>query len=175
MVDASLLEMTLADYIIAGIIIISVIISLLRGFVREALSLANWGVAFWVALNFNDKLSDVLTPYIATPSLRLAASFGMLFIFTLIIGSLVSFLISRLVVSTGLSGTDRSLGLIFGLARGILLIGIALLMISFTAFAKDDWYQKSILIPHFQSLVIWLKGFLPETMKKLSEMVTQYT
>lgn len=173
MSHTALIDLTWADYAIIGIIVSSVLISLMRGFVREALSLTSWIIAFWVALKFNDQLSFILAQYIATPSLRLVASFGILFICTLILGSLVGFLLSRLIVSTGLSGTDRSLGLIFGLVRGTLLVGIILLLISFTSFAKDDWYQHSTVIPHFQSLVLWLKGFLPDTMKQISTLVAQ--
>lgn len=170
---AAILHMTWADYAIVGIIVASILISLLRGFVREALSLATWIAAFWVALKFNNQLSDLLSSYITTPSLRIVVGFSLLFVLGLIIGSLVGFLLSRLIVSTGLSGTDRSLGLVFGLARGILLVGIILLLLSFTNFTQDDWYQHSLMIPQFQSLIVWLKGFLPDTMKQISMFITQ--
>jgi membrane protein required for colicin V production len=173
MEHSNLLGITWADYAIVSIVVFSVLISLMRGFVREALSLATWIVAFWIALKFNGTLSVFLAAYIATPSLRIFASFGLLFVFSLILGSLFSFLLSRLIISTGLSGTDRSLGLIFGLVRGTLLVGILLLLISFTSFAQDSWYKNSVAIPHFQPLVTWLKGFLPDTMKQISGLVTK--
>lgn len=163
---------TYIDYGIALVIILSITISFGRGFVREALSLSSWIIAFWVAFTFHDQLALLLTPYIATPSLRIMASFSILFFITLLLGALLGFLLSRLIVSTGLSGTDRSLGMAFGLTRGVLLVGIVLLLMSMTSFTQDSWWQNSVLIPHFQPLLIWLKGFLPDKMAEISNFVT---
>lgn len=166
-----LISLNWADYAIAGIIVFSVLISLVRGFVREFLSLLTWGVAFWVAVHFDSQLSDLLASRIAAQSLRAVVSFMILLVITLIIGALVNFLISRLVSSTGLSGTDRALGMLFGLARGILLVGVVLLLASLTSFVHDPWWQASSIIPHFQPLVTWLQGFLPDKVGHLSGMI----
>jgi len=150
------------DYAIIGIVVVSTLISLVRGFVREALSLATWAVAFWVAFKFNALVANLLINYIKTPSLRLVASFAILFVVILIIGALVNFLIGQLISSTGLSGTDRLLGMLFGVGRGLLLIGVLVLLASMTAFPQDDWWQKSVFIPHFHGLAEWLHGFVPK-------------
>ena len=105
------------DYVIIGIIALSAIISVVRGFVREVLSLAGWILAFWVALTFSPQLSTFLAEYIETPTIRLFAAFAGLFIITLILSALVNHLIATIVDKTGLSGTDRMLGIIFGAAK----------------------------------------------------------
>ena len=163
---------TYADFAIVAIVLISVAISFSRGFVREALSLSTWVIAFWIALSFNKQLALFLAPYIATPSLRTIASFAILLIVTLVLGGLLGFLLSSVVSSTGLSGTDRSLGMVFGFGRGILLVGIALLLLSLTSFTQDSWWNNSVLIPHFQPLIAWLKGFLPDKIAQVSNFVT---
>jgi membrane protein required for colicin V production len=158
-----------ADYSIIGIIFLSAIISLVRGFIREALSLATWTVAAWIAIRFYSPLADQLVNVIKTPSFRIGAAFAIIFIIVLILGGMVSAVFSRLVNHTGLSGTDRLVGLIFGVARGILLIAVLLLMGTMTGLIKAPWWQASQLIPHFQNIVLWLQGFIPEQLHQLAK------
>jgi len=148
------------DYVILGIIGLSSIISLVRGFVREALSLVSWVLAFWVAWTFFRELSFQLA-WISVPSVRLGAAFLILFITTLVIGALVNFLIGQLVEKTGLSGTDRMLGILFGAARGAILVAILVLLSGLTPFPNDPWWQESQLIRYFQELAVWLRDLLP--------------
>lgn len=162
------LTLTYADYAILIIVVLSTLVSLVRGFVKEALSLATWIIAFIIAFQFNERLAAVLERYINTPSIRLIVSFGILFVATLILGALVNFLLSRLIVSSGLGGTDKSLGMIFGLMRGVLLCAVILSLLSLTSFSQDQWWVNSIFIPHFKPLIVWLKGFLPEKIGELS-------
>jgi membrane protein required for colicin V production len=170
-VTATLMGLNWTDYAIIGVILVSTLISLMRGFVREALSLVTWGVAIWIGIRFSGQLSDLLARYISTPSLRLIASFGVLFVLALILGSLVNFLLSELISRTGLSGTDRLLGMLFGVARGVLLVSIMLLLAGMTTFSQDDWWKSSIFIPHFQPIVDWLHTFLPQKVTQLSALV----
>lgn len=162
-----------ADIAIVGIILVSTIISLMRGFVREAVSLATWIIAVWIAIRFAPLLTDFLSNYIATPSVRTAVAFGGLFLVILIIGSLVNILFSQLVERTGLTGTDRLVGLIFGFARGVLLIGILILLGNFMELTKDPWWQASQLIPHFKPVADWLQSFIPQQINHLSQAFNQ--
>ncbi len=148
------------DYIILGIIGLSAVISLVRGFVREALSLAVWVLAFWVAWTFFRELAEQID-WFALPSVRLGVSFAILFITTLMLGALVNFLMGQLVNKTGLSGTDRLVGIFFGAARGALLIAVLVLLAGLTPFPNDPWWHESRLIGYFQELVLWLKELLP--------------
>ena len=154
--------MVWVDFAIIIIIALSALISVLRGFVKEALSLAAWILAFWVAFTFHQNLAAILADYIATPSLRLISAFALLFVVTLIIAALVNNLIGQIVKKTGLTGTDRMLGVVFGIARGTLIVAILVLMAGLTQLPADPWWHDSLFIKHFQELAIWLKEFLPK-------------
>ena len=159
------------DYVIVGIILLSTIISLARGFVREALSLITWVIAFWISFKFGSSLANILINYIKTPPLRIVVAFAIIFVVTLIIGGLTNYLLSQIIIKSGLDGTDRAIGMIFGLARGVLLIGVVLLFLNLTNFTKDEGWRESVLIPRFTTLIDWLHEFLPEKMNQLSTTV----
>lgn len=150
-----------ADFTIVGIILASALISLVRGFVREAISLATWIIAAWIAIHFVIPLANMLTRYIATPSLRTVIAFAALFLAVLIIGGLINHLFSQLVENTGLSGTDRMLGLIFGAGRGVLLVAVLVLLGNISNL-KDPWWLHSQLVPQFQGMAHWLQRFVPQ-------------
>ena len=149
------------DYVIIGIIALSAIISIVRGFVKEVLSLVALILAFWVALTFSPQFSVLLSDYISTPSISLFTAFSGLFIVTLILSALVNNLIAAIVVKTGLSGTDRMLGVLFGLLRGVAIVTLLVLLAAATPMPNDAWWQNAVLIEHFEKLAIWVRQFLP--------------
>lgn len=151
-------QMNWADWVIVVIIIVSALLSLRRGFVKEALSLVTWVAAFIVARVFTDNLSVLLRDYIDTPSARVIAAFAILFIATLILGAIINKLISMIVMATGLSGTDRLLGMVFGIARGGLLVVVIVALLGMTPVIQDRWWQQSELIPHFALMEGWTRG-----------------
>ena len=159
--------MATVDWIIIAVLGISTLISIRRGFVKEALSLLTWIAAVIVSRLFAGQFSVLLEPHIETATFRLAASYLILFVGTLIVGGLVNHLIGEFVKLTGLSGTDKFLGMFFGLARGgivILLFVAGLHYIAPDAVKQDDWYQSSMLIPQFVRIVeelgplLWEQG-----------------
>jgi membrane protein required for colicin V production len=145
-----------ADWAIIFVVVLSVLISLVRGFVKEALSLLVWVLAFAVAFFFSERLAPLLGNLVELPSLRYLAAFMILFVCTLIVGSIVNFLIVQLVKMTGLSAIDRLLGMMFGVCRGVL---IALLILIFLPkiipVEQDPWWQQSRLIPRVLVLENW--------------------
>jgi membrane protein required for colicin V production len=148
------------DYAILAVVGISTLISLVRGFVKEAVSLVIWISAFFIASKFYVNLASLLTS-ISDQTLRNAAAIAILFITTLIIGALVNYLIGQLVSKTGLSGTDRVLGLVFGALRGVLVSSaILFFMDAFTPASSSDWWIKSQLIPEFTLIVEWFFEYL---------------
>jgi len=148
------------DYAILAVVGISTLISLVRGFVKEAVSLVIWISAFFIASKFYVNLASLLTS-ISDQTLRNAAAIAILFITTLIIGALVNYLIGQLVSKTGLSGTDRVLGLVFGALRGVLVTSaILFFMDAFTPASSSDWWIKSQLIPEFTLIVEWFFEYL---------------
>ncbi|MEJ2416810.1 MAG: CvpA family protein [Exilibacterium sp.] len=163
--------MNWADWTIVAILAVSSLISLKRGFVREALSLANWGIAFVVAMTFREALAQLLAHYIDTPSVREMLAFAILFAATLIVGAMVNHLISEVVRMTGLSGTDRLFGMIFGMARGVIVVlAIILLLPPLVPIDQDSWWQHSVLIPQFLLLEDWSR----ETVTDLSALVSSW-
>ena len=156
------------DIAILMIIAISALISLVRGFIREALSLAGWIVAIWVALNFSSNLADLFGIYISVPSLRIIIAFTALFVTTLLLAALVNHLMVQLIKKTGLSGTDRMIGIIFGAMRGGVVVGILVLLASLTTFPQDPSWKESRLVGHFQKLAVWMgRSLSPEVVANL--------
>lgn len=158
--------MNWVDYSILAIIAISVLISLWRGFTKEALSLAGWVIAAWVALTFADKLQVLLEPHIKVPSLRLMVAFAILFIATLFIAAFINYLAVQVIKKTGLSGTDRMIGIFFGVARGCVVVAVLVLVGGMTPVPQDPWWHESQLMHYFQDMAIWLRQFLPAEIAK---------
>jgi len=148
------------DWAFIAVIAVSSLISLKRGFVKEALSLLTWIVAGVVAWMFGGALSHYLAGYIETPSVRVIAACLILFVATLLVGALINFLIGELVRVTGLSGTDRFLGMVFGAARGALLLVVAVGLLSLLPVQQDRWWQESRLMPHFLMVADWSKNLI---------------
>ena len=150
--------MNWADWLILAILVISALFSLRRGFVKEALSLVTWVSAFIIARLFSEALAMVLERYIETPSIRIASAFAILFIATLIVGALVANLFEMLISATGLSGTDRVLGMGFGIARGGLVVVV---LVAPGAPRRRQWkicgWEESQLIPHFVLMENWTR------------------
>jgi len=151
------------DYLIIAIISISAIIGLFRGLVKEAFSLGTWLVAIWVAMQFSRAFSVVFNGHIDTPSVKIGVAFVCLLLVALILGSMLSFLVSQLVDKTGLSGTDRFAGLIFGIARGAVVMAVLVLGAGLTPLPQDPWWNESVLITPFQDLSVWLRTQVPES------------
>ncbi len=149
------------DYTILGLILISSIIGLFRGLIREAFSLIIWVFAIWVGLTFSRQFSSFLENVISIPSARIAVAFAILFIVTLILGAIISFLLGELVKKTGLTGSDRFAGMIFGVVRGIIVVAMVVMLAGLTPLPEDSWWKESVLIPPFQSLAVWLRDHIP--------------
>ncbi len=154
--------MTIADYVILAVILLSGLIGLFRGFFREALSLASWLIAAYVAFVLGPILAENLSEYVSTPSVRLAASYAALFLGVLIVGAVINYFVGKLVKSSGFAGTDKMLGLVFGAGRGVVIVLIFILLASVTVVSKDPWYQSSTVIEYFSPWAEKMKALLPE-------------
>lgn len=145
--------MIVIDWMIVGVLAISSLISLKRGFTKEAMSLASWVAALLIARLFSDNLATLLTGWLVNEAHRYTAAFVILFLATLVVGSLINHLLGEFVRLTGLSGMDRILGVVFGLLRGIIIV-VALLALG-RLIALDQFWQDSTLVPFFEPVIRW--------------------
>ncbi|MFT5657868.1 MAG: membrane protein required for colicin V production [Gammaproteobacteria bacterium] len=154
--------MSWLDFIIIGIIALSALISLVRGFVKESISLTSWVLAGFIALRYFTPMAQLLEPYIASPTIRTGCGFAILFVCALIVGAIVNFMASQMVSKTGLSGTDKSLGVVFGGARGVLIVTMVVLLAGLTPMPLEPWWQESVTVEYFVNLAGWIKEILPQ-------------
>jgi len=152
------------DVVILALIALSAILSLFRGFVREAVALATWLIALWVAMAFYEDLATMLSQWISVPSAQKITAFAILFICVLLLGAIVNYLAGKIVDKTGLTGTDKLLGIVFGVARGGVIVAILVLLAGLTPLPQDPWWQDSQFLGYFQELAMWLRSYLPNEM-----------
>lgn len=151
------------DYAILAVVAISILVGALRGFIKEVFSLLVWAAAFAVAYHFSGDAAALMADAVSLPSARMAMGFTGLFVAVLLVGGLLNYLLGRLVESTGLSGTDRLLGGVFGAGRGLALVVAALLVAGFTPIPADPWWQESRTIERMMPLVEWAASWLPDS------------
>src|SRR5690554_7711932 len=148
------------DWVIIALITVSTVISLKRSFVKEALSLVTWIGAFIIARTFHPQMQSLLESSVETPLVRLIAAFAILFFGTLIIGAIINNMIGHLVRATGLSATDRVLGMGFGLLRGLVVVIVAIAFTRFTPLAQDTWWRESVMIDRLAVVEAWSRRTL---------------
>ena len=158
--------MNWVDITIIGIILISTVISLFRGLVREILSLVAWVISFWAAATFAPQVSTLLEDYLSIPTARIVLAFIGVLVVALVLSGLVNTLIGRLIEKTGLSGTDRMLGGIFGLLRGVAIVAVVVLIAGLTRIPGASWWQQSQLIAPFETAALQIVDYLPPDLAK---------
>ncbi len=151
------------DITILLILLLSTLVAILRGFVKEAIALVSWVAAFVIALSLSPKLAPLLPEAISAPLLRQGVAWFVLFAATMLVGGLVKFILGSLVEKTGLSGTDRALGALFGLGRGVVIICALILLAAYMELPKTNWWQQPKLLPHFQALTEWTLQLIPNS------------
>lgn len=149
------------DYCIIAVFLISVVIGVARGFVRETLGIATWVLAFWLALAFADEAAAALDQKISDPALRLAASYAVLFLGGLLVGAITTWFVCELVDNSSFRRMDRTLGGGFGLIRAALLAAAFVLVADTMGARQDAWWQQSTLVRHFEWLARGLQSIVP--------------
>ena len=154
--------MTIFDYVMLGVVFVSVVISIWRGLTREVVSLLSWLAAIWAALRYTVPFADtVLVPAIDNPSGRYAAAFLIIFIGTVFVLELIGVLLAKLLHAAGLAFVDRLLGAVFGAARGVLLAWILVLVAGLTSLPQQPWWQESMFAAPLQTSVLAARPLLP--------------
>jgi len=144
--------MNSADYVILAAILFSAAIGAVRGFLREAVSLAAWVVALFVAWHFSDLVEPHLGGLLAGSDVRPWAARVIIVVLLLILGSIVGAMLAHFVRLSIFSGTDRLLGFVFGLLRGFVLLGVFVILGQLLRLQGEDWWGHSTLIPYGESI-----------------------
>lgn len=157
------------DLIILIVVLVSALIGLARGLLKEVLSLATWLAAVLLALYFSPAVAERLADQITDGAVRLIVAFIVIFLSTLLAGGLLQWLARALVQTTGLSGTDRFLGFLFGGLRGLVAALVVLIIVNrFTD--SGEWWSTSVLVPGllaFEQDVLALMGQAQEWVSQL--------
>lgn len=153
--------MTIFDYLLLFVLITSVLISTMRGLVKEILSLLGWIVAFIVANAFGTQLAPMLPAVIPGEAGRLILAYVALFLGVRILMGLAAMAIGAVIAASGLSLADRGLGGLFGLARGIVIVLAVVILCGMTSIPKQAFWRDALLSPLAESGARTLKPFLP--------------
>lgn len=157
--------MPIADIIIAVAVVLSVLIGFVRGFVKEAMSVAALLFAIWASLNFGDDIGGISAGWLSSPELQIWFGRILIFIVIVTIGGLVSWGMAKLARLSVLSGTDRALGMVFGFCRGVVLVAVCVLAGQFSNLDSNDWWRRSALIPYAEFVADWLRVMAPKGME----------
>ena len=156
--------MTSFDYIVLAILGVSGLLGLLRGFIKEALSLIAYGVAFLAAIWWGPRVMPWLAPYIENDLLRMAAAYGAVFIVMLLLVGLLNITLATLIQKTGLTPADHGLGGLFGLLRGLLVVLVLVALAGYTELPKEPWWEHARLSGTAVQGVQQIKQLLPPSL-----------
>lgn len=158
--------LTLTDGVLGGILLLSMVVGAWRGLVHELMSLAGWLAAFWVAQWLAQDVAHWLPLWReAAPQVRYAVSFVLVFVASMFVAALVSWLLGKVVSTAGLRPVDRSLGGIFGLVRGLVLLLVLAVLVHLLGMRSQDWWLDSRVTPVLSTLLSGLKPVLPQVMQ----------
>jgi len=154
--------MTGADLLILLVLLGSTLIGLLRGFVREAASLAFWIIAIWAAWRFGASVEPHLGGLLADPSVAPWVGRLVVLVLVLLIGWVVGMLLSYFTRSMGLGPLDRVIGLLFGIVRGTVLVGLMIIGAELLHLNHEEWWNRSKLVPYGETAGDWLRAMVGE-------------
>ncbi|MEE8118502.1 MAG: CvpA family protein [Gammaproteobacteria bacterium] len=165
--------MNWVDIVIIAIVSVSALISLFRGFVKEALSLASWVISFGLAVLFADNVAGMLDSWIDSPLGRWAAAFILILVIALAIGTILNHIAGLAIEKAGLTTADRALGAIFGMLRGVMIVLTILVVANFVGNWLDaplaSLWKDSIIVGWLKPVANLIAGLLPD---KFANVVT---
>ncbi len=151
------------DWILLAVIGISMLIGLVRGFMREVLSVAGWVAGIWLAFVFAADLSELVPFADEWPLARTAAVAVLIVVACVFASALIGWLLRELMKATRLSAADRTLGGLFGLARGLLIIGVLVFLVRDTAIYRQPVWRESLLLPQIEAALAYALNQFPDT------------
>ena len=157
------MPITMLDGILLGITLVSAVLAMVRGFSREVLSLVSWAAAAAAAYLFYQPVLPFVQPYINNETIAKIAAAGAVFLVVLIVVSLITMKIADFIIDSRIGALDRTLGFLFGAARGVLLVVVAMLLFTWAVPDKQpSWITNAKSKPLLDSLGEQLMGLLPK-------------
>lgn len=154
--------MTGADVLIFLVLLGSTLIGLLRGFVREAVSLTFWILAIWAAWRFGPTVEPHLGGLLADPRIAPWVGRVVILLLVLVCGWVIGMLLSYFTRSVGLGPLDRVIGVFFGIVRGLVLIGLMVIGGELLHLNQEAWWNRSKLVPYGETVGDWLRAMVGE-------------
>ncbi len=158
--------MTVFDYVVIGVVGLSLAFGLWRGVVGEIISLLAWVVGIFAAVEFGGSVGQGVFAGIADPAIRMLAGCVLIFVGVLVVMSLLRMAVRSMVKALGLSVSDRLLGMVFGLARGLLIVMLLVGLGGMTAAPKQAWWKEATLSPPLETAVMVARQWLPDDLAK---------
>jgi len=158
--------MTVFDYVILSIFLVSIVLSIIRGFVRESLSIAGWIVAFIAAGAYAAYFEQFLPTEIIGETLRFSIAFVLVFLLILLMTALITMLLSALIKGIGLGFIDRLLGSVFGLLRALIIVTFITLIAGLTTIPNQVFWQQAVLSRPLEAIAIQVLPWLPSDLSK---------
>jgi membrane protein required for colicin V production len=165
--------MTEVDYAILGVLVLSSVFGMLRGFLREALGLATWVIGLWLAWRHSDVMEPYLGGLLATEPLRIWAARGLMLIAVLALGTLISVLVSQFVRVTLFSGFDRLLGFAFGVVRALVIVGLLTMVGQRLQLDGEAWWKASRLVPYAEVAAGFVRGLVGEAAAEIQRATNE--
>ena len=160
--------MSPVDYTIIAILAVSAILGTMRGMLREAIMLVTWGIALGAGWRYPDLLYPYLGGTLSQPPFQLWAARALLFLAIMLLGTLVSVVAAKLVQASIFSAFNRFMGFVFGLLRGMLVIGLLVMLAQFLHLDRDAWWGKSKLLPFGQGMAGIMRSWVGENASRES-------
>jgi len=157
--------MSAFDLIVIGIVALSTVFAFWRGLIRVVMSLVALIAAVLAAIQFSPAVAAML-PALGDPVTRYVAAFALIFIVVALVGALLGWVLSRAIRAIGLGFVDRLLGAVFGVARGVLIVVIAVLLAGLTTLPRQEWWQNALLAPPLVIAALSLRPWLPQALAK---------
>lgn len=158
--------MTIFDYVAIGIVSLSFLFGLWRGVVGEIIALLAWGVAIVAAVEFGSEVGHAVFTGVNDPGMRTLAGCVVIFVGVLVAMSLIRMAVTSMVKALGLSVTDRLLGMVFGLLRGMLVTMVLVGLGGMTSAPKQSWWREATLAPALETAVLAVRPWLPDDLAK---------
>ena len=160
--------MTTADWVLVGLLALSVLLGVLRGFVREAVALAGWVAAVVLALRYSQQVGEALPIDIAWPAVRVALGAVLIVVGTVFVASLLGWALKKLLAASHLTATDRVLGGLFGVVRAVLVVFAFAWFTSGTAMSRQTWWRESAFLPPIEAALRFAAPRLPDSFARPS-------